>query len=110
MPIKVRHKIFITGAATDGNSSLEVKLDSFTRALAITRFLGAGTANFQLSPDGGTTWCDLYAPDGTAIPGTVSNSSRAYQIDPIGRLARVNVTSVLTGLDSSEFDASRNIA
>jgi hypothetical protein len=90
MPIKGRHFIRELGAVASGAQSPELFIGEGTKAMLFLAGSGA-VVTPQFSPDGGTTWHDLYDQDDNPIIFTVTATPGAYQIEITGELFRISV-------------------
>jgi hypothetical protein len=92
MPIKGRHFIREIGAVSLGEQSPGFSIEEGTKALLYLAGSGA-VVTPQFSPDGGTTWHDLYDQADVAVTFTVSGTQGAYQLELVGGMFRIDVAT-----------------
>jgi len=111
MPGKVRHKVLGIGLLLTGTNSPPVNAGSAAKGMVL--FAGGNSdITVECSPDGGSTWHDLYHQDGTQVfentpigPG----GDRTIPIRVLPKDLRVSIGAPAAMADIS-FDTIRNIA
>ena len=98
MPIQKRHGVRDFGAVSAGTNSIAITLEEATRGILFIAGTSGAVVTLQFSPDGGTTWHNVYLEGDVLWTATLGSTPEAHIIPAVGRMLRIAVaTQALTG-------------